>query len=90
MKQLLLLLLYAGFSTQQIQSCYPKLCALTGNLPQRIQAFKSMLSHMSQFHLQQKLIRLDMLNIHTIEATLHEHQIVPIMIDEPLSYFDVL
>lgn len=84
MKQLLLLLLYAGFSTQQIQSCYPKLCALTGNLPQRIQAFKSMLSNMPPSHIQQKLIRLDMLNIHTIEATLHEHQIVPIMIDEPL------
>lgn len=52
MKQLLLLLLYAGFSTQQIQSCYPKLCTLTGNLPQRIQAFKSMLSNMPPSHIQ--------------------------------------
>ncbi|UXS20759.1 DNA-processing protein DprA [Staphylococcus delphini] len=83
MKQLLLLLLYAGFSTQQLQSYYPKLCALTGNLPQRIQAFKSMVSHMTPSHIQQKLVRLDSLNIHTIEAALHEHQIVPIMIDEP-------
>ncbi|MEJ7540942.1 DNA-processing protein DprA [Staphylococcus intermedius] len=84
MKQFLLLLLYAGFSTQQIRPYYLQLCHQAGNLPQLIQSFKKLQSLTAHSHFQQKLERLETLKIHAIEALLHEHQIVPIAIDDPL------
>lgn len=84
MKQFLLLLLYAGFSTQHIHHIYPKLLQSTGTIPQMIQSLKKILSHMPQSHFQQKLERLETLNIHTIEASLQEYQITAVAINDPL------
>ncbi|WP_353420301.1 DNA-processing protein DprA [Staphylococcus coagulans] len=84
MKQLLLLLLYAGFTTQQLQKMYPILLALKGNVDGVSNYLNEMLKMTSSQSIVQKIRRFRSLEIDTIESDLKRHRIIPIAIHDPL------
>lgn len=84
MKQLFLLLLYAGFTTQQIQKMYPILLTLKGNIDDVSNYLNEMLKITPSQTIVQKIRRFRSLKIDTIESDLKRHCITPLAIHDPL------
>ncbi|ARJ51692.1 DNA-processing protein DprA [Staphylococcus lutrae] len=83
LKHYLLLLIYAGFTTQQIHRFYPRLLDLTEKKVSLVQILTEIATVFPRATIRHKLQRLQTLDIQWIASTLQEHQIIPVTINDP-------